>query len=188
MSNAIRGLAIVLIAALAGLAMPFGGASAVALPFYQKSANIEQISRNGNIHQVADARRRIYLRDRQARFRPGTPGYYPRARYVRDRSWHSRNPRDRYWRYRNPRDRYWRYRQGRFHDWPRYRNRFYHSPYWGVDPWWDYDPPVIVAPPVSYDSSAHIEWCLAHYRSYNPRTNTWVGYSGQIYQCDSPYE
>jgi hypothetical protein len=56
-----------------------------------------------------------------------------------------------------------------------------------VDPWYD-DPPIVVAPPVSYRRSAHVEWCLNRYRSYNPRTNTWVGYSGRVYQCDSPYD
>ena len=36
-------------------------------------------------------------------------------------------------------------------------------------------------------SSAHVRWCLNRYRSYNPRTNLWVSYSGKKYQCDSPY-
>lgn len=33
----------------------------------------------------------------------------------------------------------------------------------------------------------HVAWCLNRYRSYNPRTNTWVSYSGRVYQCRSPY-
>jgi hypothetical protein len=28
---------------------------------------------------------------------------------------------------------------------------------------------------------------LDRYRSYNPRTNTWVSYSGNVNQCNSPY-
>ena len=35
--------------------------------------------------------------------------------------------------------------------------------------------------------SRHAAWCLNRYRSYNPRTNTWVSYSGRINQCISPY-
>jgi hypothetical protein len=35
--------------------------------------------------------------------------------------------------------------------------------------------------------SRHVAWCLNHYRSYNPRTNTWVSYSGRIHRCHSPY-
>lgn len=33
----------------------------------------------------------------------------------------------------------------------------------------------------------HIAWCMDRYRSYNPRYNTWVSYSGRVYQCVSPY-
>jgi hypothetical protein len=39
-----------------------------------------------------------------------------------------------------------------------------------------------------YGGSAHVQWCASRYRSYNPRTNTWVGYSGRVYQCNSPYD
>lgn len=36
-------------------------------------------------------------------------------------------------------------------------------------------------------SSRHVQWCLNKYRSYNPRYNTWVAYSGQVKKCYSPY-
>lgn len=36
-------------------------------------------------------------------------------------------------------------------------------------------------------SGNHVRWCLNRYRSYNPRTNLWVSYSGKKHQCDSPY-
>jgi hypothetical protein len=36
-------------------------------------------------------------------------------------------------------------------------------------------------------SNSHIEWCLKRYRSYNPRNNTWVAYSGRIRECISPF-
>ena len=35
--------------------------------------------------------------------------------------------------------------------------------------------------------NSHVQWCLNRYRSYNPRTNTWLSYSGQFRQCYSPY-
>jgi hypothetical protein len=35
-------------------------------------------------------------------------------------------------------------------------------------------------------SNSHIEWCLHRYRSYNPRNNTWVSYSGRVRECISP--
>ena len=45
-------------------------------------------------------------------------------------------------------------------------------------------------PPVYYDRSwteAHIEWCLDRYRSYNPATNTFIGYDGYERVCRGPY-
>ncbi len=36
-------------------------------------------------------------------------------------------------------------------------------------------------------SSRHVRYCLNRYKSYNPRTNTWVAYSGRVHRCRSPY-
>lgn len=167
MLNVVRGFAIASIVALGALGLSNGSASALALPIQQKSADAELTAQNGNIQPVVEHRRRIYWRNRQARFGYARQGYNPRT-------------------WRRP-GRYWGYRRDRYY-WPRYRSRFYYDPFWGADPWWDDGPPVIVAPRVSYRGSAHVEWCLDRYRSYNPRTNTWVGYSGKVYQCDSPYD
>ena len=35
--------------------------------------------------------------------------------------------------------------------------------------------------------SAHVRWCENRYRSYNPRNNTWISYSGEVRRCISPY-
>ncbi len=35
--------------------------------------------------------------------------------------------------------------------------------------------------------SGHVRWCLAHYRTYNPRTNTFIGFDGDRHRCRSPY-
>ncbi len=35
--------------------------------------------------------------------------------------------------------------------------------------------------------SAHAEWCANRYRSYDWNDNTWVSYSGRVYECRSPY-
>jgi hypothetical protein len=37
-------------------------------------------------------------------------------------------------------------------------------------------------------STAHLDWCASRYRSYDPSTNTYRSYSGQIRSCSSPYE
>ena len=34
---------------------------------------------------------------------------------------------------------------------------------------------------------SHVQWCLNRYRSYNPRTNTYMGYDGYRHRCNSPY-
>ena len=81
----------------------------------------------------------------------------------------------------------------------RYRGHYYETPWWTV--------PLIVGGGIAannyydngyddydddYDdggrvSSRHVQWCLNKYRSYNPRYNTWVAYSGQVKKCYSPY-
>ncbi len=35
--------------------------------------------------------------------------------------------------------------------------------------------------------SAHVRWCLNRYRSYNPRTDTFLGYDGYRHRCRGPY-
>lgn len=60
-------------------------------------------------------------------------------------------------------------------------NNYYDNDYYGDD-YYDDD----------YDDggrmgSRHVRWCLNKYRSYNPRNNTWVAYSGQVKKCYSPY-
>ena len=36
-------------------------------------------------------------------------------------------------------------------------------------------------------TEANLEWCIARYRSYNPATNTFVGYDGYAHACVGPY-
>jgi hypothetical protein len=72
--------------------------------------------------------------------------------------------------------------------------RHYHGGYYYHTPWWTL--PLIGSTLFLGNryygygggyGSRHVEWCLNRYRSYNVRTNTWVGYSGRVYQCRSPY-
>ena len=71
--------------------------------------------------------------------------------------------------------------------------RHFHNGYYYETPWWTL--PLIIGGSIAsqnnYDGggygSRHVEWCLDRYRSYNPRNNTWVAYSGQVNQCNSPY-
>jgi hypothetical protein len=37
------------------------------------------------------------------------------------------------------------------------------------------------------NGNAHVEYCLDRYRSYDPRTNSFMGYDGFRHECISPY-
>lgn len=138
----------------------------------------------------------------------------PRSRYLsRSRAGYSRgfiNPRNRYYN-RRAWNRagfgYPRYYRGGY-GYPRYY-RGYGYPYrYGYYNRWDRGAGWLLAAPFAfaagaalaspnyysgygyrgYRGSSHVRWCASRYRSYSPRTNTWVGYSGRVYQCDSPYD
>ena len=73
--------------------------------------------------------------------------------------------------------------------------RHFHRGYYYSTPWWTL-PLIIEGGNRGYDyyddgyddlNSQHVEWCMDRYRSYNPRTNTWVSFSGVVHECDSPY-
>ncbi|WP_239025350.1 BA14K family protein [Rhodoligotrophos defluvii] len=86
----------------------------------------------------------------------------------------------------------------RYHG-PRYRHRrpgygYYHRGYYYRTPWW-------VGPAVGLGiagaiagaagraagSSAHVAWCQDRYRSYDPSTDSYMGYDGRRHRCYSPY-
>ena len=81
--------------------------------------------------------------------------------------------------------------------------RYHHGGYYYQNPWW-LAPMVGVGIGIgaagAYDNgysdngyagggygSRHVQWCLDRYRSYNPRSNTWVSSGGYVRQCTSPY-
>ena len=39
----------------------------------------------------------------------------------------------------------------------------------------------------AYSTTSHTAWCEAHYRSYNPSTDSFISYSGVETRCVSPY-
>lgn len=46
-----------------------------------------------------------------------------------------------------------------------------------------YAPRAYVTP----SGGSHVRWCMSRYRSYDPRSNTFMGYDGDRHQCVSPY-
>ncbi len=76
--------------------------------------------------------------------------------------------------------RFWRHRY-------RYRRPGYgyrYRGYWYRRPWWTFTVPV---PGPVYGGNRHVRWCLNRYRSYNPRTDTFMGYDGYRHRCRSPF-
>jgi len=108
-------------------------------------------------------------------------------------------------------NRYWRYDRQRYGDRYRYRHgsfRHYYGGYYYSRPWWNYGSGVSInlgspygyggyyAPRPAYYAprpvyrvagGGHVQWCLDHYRSYNPNTDTFIGYDGYAHRCNSPY-
>ena len=39
----------------------------------------------------------------------------------------------------------------------------------------------------NYGGGGHVRWCLNRYRSYDPRSDTYLGYDGHRHFCRSPY-
>ena len=53
-------------------------------------------------------------------------------------------------------------------------------------PQWRYRRPP--PPPAYYNyRNSHVDWCLRRYRSYNPRTDMYLGFDGRYHRCRSPY-
>ena len=65
--------------------------------------------------------------------------------------------------------------------------RHFYQGYYYQTPWWTL--PLIFGGQIAMHNggNAHVRWRFAHYRSYNSRTNSWLGNSGRRYQCNSPY-
>lgn len=81
------------------------------------------------------------------------------------------------------------------------RCRYHHGGYYYENPWWLFPmvgAGIALGAAGAYDGyydrgydgygSRHVRWCMDRYRSYDPRTNTWVSYSGRVHQCISPYD
>jgi hypothetical protein len=85
----------------------------------------------------------------------------------------------------------WRYQ--RRHHGERYHSRrsnyrYYRDGWWYSRPFWNmpgFGFGITIGP--GGRSSAHVEWCEDRYRSYNRRTDMFLGYDGDYHRCNSPY-
>lgn len=52
-------------------------------------------------------------------------------------------------------------------------------------------PRVVIRPAPRYvvrsGYNRHVRWCLNNYRSYDPSTDTFVAYGGDVRRCNSPF-
>ena len=91
-------------------------------------------------------------------------------------------------------NRRWAWDRGRHG--PRYSYRrpgygYYRDGYWYGSPWWlGAAAGALVGSAIvgsaAASSDEHVEYCLSRYRTYDPRTDTYIGSSGRRYRCVGP--
>lgn len=88
---------------------------------------------------------------------------------------------------------YDRYRHGPRYSYRRPGFHYYHAGYYYSSPWW-IGPSIgfaLTVPSVTLGLgggwSAHVDWCLNRYRSYDPASDTFLGYDGYRHRCNSPF-
>jgi len=69
--------------------------------------------------------------------------------------------------------------------WGRYRH--YHNGYYYASPWWLLAPYALATGAYygngGYSGNSHVRYCLSRYRSYDPGSDTFVGYDGYRHRC-----
>ena len=70
----------------------------------------------------------------------------------------------------------------------RYGSYYYSSPWW-IGPSIGF---ALTVPSYGYGygyggGNAHVEWCLDRFRSYDPASDTYLGYDGYRHRCNSPF-
>ena len=88
--------------------------------------------------------------------------------------------------------RYDRRRHGQRYSYRRSGFNHYYGGHYYSSPWWN-SPGfgfAITVPSVALGlggGSGHVEWCLNRFRSYDPASDTYLGYDGYRHRCNSPY-
>jgi len=86
----------------------------------------------------------------------------------------------------------WWFKHGRRHR--DHHHRHFHNGLWFAVPFWLGAGTAALAADRYYDDDydddygdAHVEYCLSRYRSYDPASNTFMGYDGLRHECVGPY-
>lgn len=106
---------------------------------------------------------------------------YREGRRHRDRDGRRHRDRDRHWSYD-------RHRHGHRHRYRRPGYHYFYDGYYYASPWW-VSPGIglSVTVPVVPTTSAHVQWCLDNFRTYDIATDTYIGYDGYRHRCNSPF-
>ena len=80
----------------------------------------------------------------------------------------------------------WWYKHGRRHR--DHDHNHFHNGLWFAVPFW-LGATALAADRYNDDGygDAHVEYCLSRYRSYDPASNTFLGYDGLRHECVGPY-
>jgi len=93
---------------------------------------------------------------------------------------------------------YFAWNPGRYDSWGKYgpyKHKHYGGQRWhdlnynGCSPWWQPAPYGAAAARKAFKDARdnpHVRWCLERYRTYNPRTDTFIGYDGRQRRCLGP--
>jgi hypothetical protein len=82
--------------------------------------------------------------------------------------------------------RYERRMHGERHRMRRQGYTHYYQGYYYATPWWMGGPPAVVVrerPRRPNYARRHVEWCYKHHRTYDPRSNTYIGRDGRPREC-----
>ncbi len=65
---------------------------------------------------------------------------------------------------------------------------YYYDGYYYGSPWW-IGPSlgITVTVPQVPVGSAHVRWCLDHFRTYDVASDTYLGFDGYRHRCNSPF-
>jgi BA14K-like protein len=144
--------------------------------------------------QVSQATTGVTLAANRSSYVSGRKSYGGRSAYRKRwirRKGHAGNWHGHHGHWNNHRKHYPRYWRARpYYYYPGYFNWGYCGWGYGALPYDcfgddDYDVP---AKRVRTSNSKHIKWCKARYKTYNVKTDTFIGKGKKKYRCNSPYD
>lgn len=142
--------------------------------------------RSGNIRRYPNYNRNQWNNERRYQVRNAERRHYGGGKYTRHNNNYNRHYNNRHY---DPRHHGHRYKH-------KHNNyNYYHDGWWYAWPWWTVGVGIGIGNywgnywdvPVYEGYDEHVAWCLRRYRSYDPASDTYLGYDGRYHRCISPY-